>query len=57
MNNQTEALDAQLNMKISSRWARAVDTWRASQWPIISRAEAIRVLVLKAIEDQASSKK
>ncbi len=44
-------------MQGSIDFFQSIDNWRASQWPIMSRAEAIRVLVLKAIEDQASSKK
>ena len=48
---------ARFNMRIEPGFLNTVDDWRASQRPILNRSEAIRVLVLKALEDQVSSKK
>jgi len=49
--------DVQVNMRAPASTVDAIDDWRAVQRPILSRSEAIRVLVLKGLETEAPPKR
>ena len=48
----TQPLDRPFQMRVSDAWIKLVDDWRAKQPGIPSRAEAIRRLVEKALDEQ-----
>lgn len=44
------------NMRTEPSFLDTIDDWRASQRPILNRSEAIRYLVLKALEHESAKK-
>ena len=44
--------DKVFQMRASEQWLSAIDDWRAKQRPVLSRAEAIRRLVEKGLENE-----
>ncbi len=44
--------DIQLNLRAPNDFVAVLDDWRSTKRPILTRSEAIRVLVLKALEHE-----
>jgi hypothetical protein len=45
----TQPYDQTFKMRVSAEWMADIDRWRATQWNLPSRAEAIRTLVVAAL--------
>jgi Arc/MetJ-type ribon-helix-helix transcriptional regulator len=49
-------LDRRMQLVVDDRFVEMIDEWRRRQPEIVSRSEAVRALVLKAIQNERPTK-